>query len=101
MKIKKGDKVKILSGKDAGKTGKVDRVFVKKGEVLIEGLNLYKRHQKPAGEGKQGGIVSLSRPFSVSEVALICAKCGIMTRIGYQIIGKDKIRICRKCKAQI
>lgn len=101
MKIKKGDKIKILLGKDAGQVGKVDRVFAKKGEVLVGGLNLYKRHQKPAGEGKPGGIVSLSRPLSVSEVALICTKCGSVTRVGYQIAGKEKVRICKKCKAQI
>ncbi len=65
MKIKKGDKVKMLSGKDKGQTGAVERVFVKEDKVLVAGLNLYKKHQKPRGEGKPGGIVSLARPVAV------------------------------------
>ncbi len=103
MKIKKGDKVKINLGKDSGKTGVVDRIFVKEGKVLVAGLNLYKKHMKPRGEGQksQGGIVDLGRPILVSKVSLICPKCSKETRVKYQIIGEDKIRICSKCKGQI
>ncbi len=101
MKIKKGDKVKMLSGKDRGKTGAVERVFVKEDKVLVAGLNLYKRHQKPRGEGKPGGIVSLARPVAVCRVSLHCPKCGKTTRIGYKISGKEKFRVCKKCKEQI
>lgn len=101
MKIKKGDKVKILLGKDAGKTGKVDRVLVKEDKVLVGGLNLYKKHQKARGQNQPAGIVSLSRPMTASKVAVICSKCNQITRLGYQITGKEKIRICKKCKAQI
>jgi len=101
MKIKKGDKVKMLSGKDKGQTGTVERVFIKKGKVLVAGLNLYKKHQKPRGEGKPGGIVSLARPVLVCRVALLCPTCGKVTRVGYQISGKEKFRICKKCKEKI
>jgi len=101
MKIKKGDKVKMLSGKDKGQTGLVERVFVKEDRVLVAGLNLYKKHQKPKGEGKPGGIVSLARPVAVCRVSLLCPKCGKTTRIGYKISGKEKFRICKKCKEQI
>jgi large subunit ribosomal protein L24 len=103
MKIKKNDKVKILQGKDSGKTGNVDRVFEKQGKVLVGGLNLYKKHLKPRGEGQksQGGIVDLGRPILVSKVSLICPKCGKETRVKYQKEGEGKIRVCSKCKAQI
>jgi large subunit ribosomal protein L24 len=101
MKIRKKDKVKILSGKDKGQTGIVDRVLTKKGSVLVGGLNLYKKHQKPRGEGKPGGIVSLSRPLAACRVALICPKCGKQTRIGYKLSGKEKVRICKKCGSAI
>jgi len=91
MKIKKGDKVKILQGKDSGKTGNIERVFGKEGKVLIGGLNLYKKHMKPRGEGQnsQGGIVSLGRPILVSKVSLICPKCSKQTRVKYQKVGED------------
>lgn len=101
MKIKKGDKVKMLSGKDKGKTGLVERVFIKQDKVLVAGLNLYKKHQKPRGEGKPGGIISLARPVDVCRVSLLCPKCGKVTRVGYQMTGKEKFRICKKCKEKI
>lgn len=103
MKIKKGDTVKILLGKDRGKTGKVERVFIKENKVLVGGINLYKRHLKPRSEGeqKQGGIVSIGRPILVSKVALICPKCKVETRVGYQVDSGGKVRICRKCQAII
>ena len=101
MKIKKDDKVKMLSGKDKNKTGIIERVFIKQNKVLVAGLNLYKKHQKPRGEGKPGGIVSLSRPVDVCRVSLLCPKCGKPTRVGYKISGKEKFRICKKCQEHI
>lgn len=101
MKIKKGDKVIILSGKDAGKTGKVESVFGKKDKILVGGINIFKKHQKPRGEGRPGGIISIPRPITASKVAIICPKCNQTTRIGYQINGEEKVRICKKCKAQL
>ncbi len=101
MKIKKGDKVKILLGKDRGREGTVEVVYAKEKKVLIPGINVFKKHTKPTKEGEKGGIVEKSRPLAVSKVALICPKCSQTTRVGYQIQGKEKIRICRKCKAPI
>ena len=105
MKIKKGDKVKILAGKDKGRTGTVEIVLEKSGEVLVGGLNIFKKHSKPRKEGEKGGIVDKSRPIKSSKVILICPKCGKTTRVGYQLGSKkdkkEKRRICQKCQAEI
>ena len=98
MKIKKGDKVKIILGKDRGREGQVEKVFPKSGKVLVAGLNVYKKHVRPKKEGEKGGVVEISRPLLISKVALICPKCGQTTRVGYQISGEEKLRICRKCQ---
>lgn len=98
MKIKKGDKVKVVKGKDRGKDGEVARVWPKTGKILVNGLNLYKRHIKPRGEGQKGEIKELSRPFPGANVQLICPKCKLITRVGYQIEKKEKKRLCKKCK---
>jgi len=101
MKLKKGDKVKILLGKDRGKMGTVDLVLAKKGMVLVGGLNVFKKHTKPRGEKDKGGIISQSRPLPAAKVALICPKCAKITRPAYQRTAEGKTRICRVCKAQI
>ncbi|HUV72553.1 MAG TPA: 50S ribosomal protein L24 [Clostridia bacterium] len=102
MKIKKGDKVKVLRGKDRGKTGVVKQVFSKKGELLVDGVNLYKKHQKPRREGDQsGGIIDKVRPLAISKVALICPKCAKITKVGFLVSQHKKVRVCRACKAEI
>jgi large subunit ribosomal protein L24 len=101
MKIKKGDTVIISAGKDRGKQGSVERVFVKEGTVLIPGLNVYKKHKKSQGENKPGEILTLSRPYVISKVAVICPKCKQQTRVGYKWEGDKKVRVCRKCDAVI
>ncbi len=102
MKLKKGDTIKVLIGKDKGRTGKIQRVIVKQNQVVIDGMNIYKKHMKPKGEGKPGGIVELARPYSASKVAVVCNACGKITRVGYQLNKTgEKLRICRKCKAII
>ncbi|HNP89211.1 MAG: 50S ribosomal protein L24 [Microgenomates group bacterium ADurb.Bin219] len=103
MKIKKGDKVVITRGKDKGKKTSVEKVFPGEAKVLLTGANLFKKHLKPRGEGKPGGIIDVGRPLSVSSLALICPKCNQPTRIGYLLSknNKEKTRICRKCKNQI
>lgn len=100
MKIKKGDKVQVMLGKDRGKTGTVDQILLKSGKVLVGGLNIYKKHLKPRGEGDKnaGGIVDKSRPFLAGKVMIICPKCSRVTRLGHD---EQKQRICRKCKAVI
>jgi large subunit ribosomal protein L24 len=102
MKIKKGDTVKIMSGKDRGKSGKVEKVLLKKNKALVTGLNLYKRHLKPQGDKKPGGIIEISKPLPVTNLALICPKCQQPTRIGYLIDQKgEKSRVCKKCQQVI
>lgn len=97
MKLKKKDEVIITSGKDRGKKGKIEKVFRKNDTVLLPGLNIYKKHLKKRDEKNPGGIISFSRPVPIANVSLICPKCGKPTRVGYQVQGKEKTRICRKC----
>lgn len=100
MKIKKNDIAKILLGKDRGKTGKVLRVFGKQNKVLVEGMNLYKRHVRKMGQ-TEGGIIEIAKPLDISNVALVCPNCQKATRIGYKLESKTKIRICKKCEVAI
>jgi large subunit ribosomal protein L24 len=101
MKIRTGDTVLIISGKDREKTGKVSEVFPKNNKIIVEGLNIVKKHTKPRREGEKGQVVQVSRPIDVSNVKLICSKCKKPTRIGYRILGKNKTRVCNKCKQEI
>lgn len=100
MKLKKGDKVKILLGKDRGKEGQVEYISHKKNKVFVGGVNLYKRHVKKSGD-MQGGIIDIPKPLAVSNVALICPNCNKVSRIGYSVLENDKVRICKKCKKEI
>lgn len=98
MKLKKGDLVQVVKGKDKGKTAKIEKSFSKEEKVLLEGLNQYKRHLKARSQTEPGGIVTISKPLSVANVALVCPKCKQITRIGFAQRGDSKNRICRKCK---
>lgn len=100
MKIKKGDKILVTAGKDRGKTALVENVFPKEMMVLAAGVNLFKKHKKPSGEGKPGGIVEIPRPICLGKIALICPKCGKQTRVGFTKDKEPRLRICRKCKSQ-
>lgn len=101
MNIKKGDMVKILTGKNRGKTGKVINADQKTGRVSVEGLNLYKKHVRPKRQGEKGEVVELARPMNISNVMLVCPSCHEATRIGYRIQDKIKSRFCKKCQAAI
>jgi len=98
MHIKKNDMVKVIAGREKGKTGKVLSVTKEKGRVLIEKVNLVKRHQKPDATGK-GGIVEKEAPLRVSNVMLVCSKCNTGVRVGHKVLedGK-KVRVCKKCQ---
>ncbi|MCL5784265.1 MAG: 50S ribosomal protein L24 [Patescibacteria group bacterium] len=100
MKIHKDDTVKILLGKDLGKTGKVLRVLGKENKVLVEGINTYKRHGRKTARS-EAGIFEITKPVNISNVALICPNCKEATRIGFKIDGKSKSRFCKKCKEVI
>jgi len=99
MRIKKGDNVKIISGKDRGKTGNVSRIFPDENRLAVEGLNLYKKRVRPKRQGQKGEMVLVPRPLSASKVMLVCSNCKKPTRIGFRISGKQKVRCCKKCGA--
>jgi large subunit ribosomal protein L24 len=101
MKIKKGDNLIMLSGKDKGKKGKAIHVFSAENNVVVEGLNLIKKHLRARKQGQKGQIVSKERAVSISSVALVCKSCGRPTRIGFKIEGDNKTRICKKCGAEV
>lgn len=100
MKIQKNDTVKILLGKDRGKTGKVLRVFPRKDKILVEGINVSKRHVKKTKE-HEGGVINLSKPVNISNVILICPSCKKESKVSFEIKNGVKNRICRKCKEVI
>ena len=100
-RIKKNDLVKMLSGKDKGKTGKVLRVISEENKVVVEGLNLIKKHNKPRREREKGQRVELPRKIDSSKVMLVCSKCAKASRIAYRIEGEKKVRICKKCGAEM
>jgi len=101
MKIKKGDNVKILSGKDRGKTGKISRVLPDAGKALVEGLNLVKKHIRPRKQGEKGQRVSVPAAIDISNLMLVCSKCSKATRVGFKVSEKSKFRICKKCGSEI
>jgi large subunit ribosomal protein L24 len=101
MKVKKGDNVLIIAGKDKGRTGKIMKSLPKELKVLVEGINLKKKHVKPRREGEKGQVVSLSVPLDISDVKLICPKCGKATRVGYKVEKDKKFRVCKKCGQEI
>jgi len=100
MKLRKGDRVRVLTGKDRGKEGEVMRALPEKGKVIVDGVNVAKRHQRPTKATMQGGIIDKDMPLPASAVAILCPTDG-PTRIGYRFedtaTGRRKVRICRKC----
>jgi len=101
MKLRKGDNIKMLSGKDRNKTGKILSVHKEENRVVVEGLNLMKKHIRPRQQGQKGQIISKERAISAASVALICKSCGKATRIGYKINGDNKTRVCKKCGGEV
>lgn len=98
MKIRRGDLVLVRAGKDRGKRGRIKRVFPKKEQVIVEGVNLVKKHRRPRGQMDQGGIVELEAPMHISKVMLICPRCKEPTRVGYELLPEGgKARICKAC----
>ena len=97
MKLRKGDQVQVIAGKDLGKTGEITRVLLDADKVIVDGVNVAKRHQRATKATMQGGIIDKDMPIHVSNVAIVCTSCGKHTRIGYRIDGDAKVRVCRKC----
>ena len=97
-RIKKDDKVKVIAGKDKGKIGKVLKVIRKKNRVLVENVNMVKRHAKPSAQNRQGGIIEGEAPIHWSNLMLMCSKCMAPTRIKMQLLDDGKkVRTCSKC----
>jgi len=101
MRLKKGDTVKVIRGKDRGKTGAVAKVFPRENLLSVEGVNLYKKRSRPKRQRQKGETVMVLRPLSVSNVMLICPVCNKPTRLGFRIEGGRKVRYCKKCSASI
>ena len=96
MKLRKGDRVRVLTGKDMGKEGEISRVIRDTGRVIVDGVNVAKKHQKQTRATMQAGIIDKDMPIDASNVAILCNECG-PTRIGYRFEGGEKVRVCRKC----
>lgn len=101
MKVKKGDEIIIIAGKDRGRKSKILRVFPKENKVLVEGVNLRKKHQRPRKSGEKGQIVEIPASLDISNVKLICPKCGKAVRVGFKVLEKKKYRVCKKCGQEI
>lgn len=101
MKVKKGDSVLITAGKDKGRTGKITKAFPKALKILVEGINLKKKHVRPKKQGEKGQVVEIPSALDVSNVKIICPKCGKATRVGYKIEKDIKKRVCKKCDQEI
>ena len=97
LKIKKGDMVQIIAGREKGKTGKVLQVLKEKNSIVVEKLNLVKRHTKPTQSNPQGGISEKESPLNYSNVLLLCPKCNKGVRVGAKVSGGKKTRVCKKC----
>jgi large subunit ribosomal protein L24 len=101
MRLREGDKVKVISGKDAGKESRISKVFPKKDQVIVEGVNTAKRHTRPRGQTMQGGIVDKDMPIHVSNVMIMCEDCGRPVRISYRVDEHGKHRVCPKCGSDL
>ena len=105
MHVRTGDTVMVISGADKGKKGKIQKAYPETGRVIVEGVNIVKKHQKPRGQGVPGGIVEREAAINVSNVMIVCPKCGKPTRVGQKFgegdgkLSRRKVRVCKKCSA--
>ena len=97
MRIKKGDTVQVLSGNDKGKTGEVLEVIPKSEKIIVKGVNVRKKHVKPRKQGEEGGIISVECAIHSAKVNVVCPKCNKPSKIGYEIVKDEKVRVCKKC----
>jgi large subunit ribosomal protein L24 len=100
LKYKIGDTVKITSGKDKGREGKIEKVYLKDGSAIVPDINIYKKHVK-GRPGQKGGIYDIPRPLVFAKLALICPKCKKAARVGFKHVGDEKVRVCRRCGREI
>ena len=98
MKIKKGDTILVINGKDKGKKAKVLEAFPRQNKIMVEGVNIVKKHSKPKKQGEKGKVLQIPSPFLASKVKIVCTRCNKATRVGYNIKDGKKNRICKKCQ---
>lgn len=101
MRIKKGDLVKKIAGKDKGKQGKVLRTLPSEGKIVVEELNIVKRHKKARREGEVGQRVEIAAPFDASNAMIVCPSCSKATRVSYSLVADKKVRVCKKCGKEL
>lgn len=99
MKLKKNDIVKVLSGKDKGKSGKITQVFPEENKVVVEGINIHYKNLRPKKQGEKGQRIEYSAPFSAAKLIFSCPKCGRISRLGIKVLdNKERVRCCKKCQ---
>lgn len=101
MKIKKGDTIQVMCGEYNGKRGRILRMFRKRNLCIVEGVNFQTKHQRPTSPGQQAGRLQKEGPIHISNVRLICPRCGLPTRVGKKKIGDKFVRVCKKCSEMI
>jgi large subunit ribosomal protein L24 len=102
MRVRQNDTVEVISGRDAGKRGKVQQLLISQDRVLVEGLNMVKRHQKPTANMRQAGIIQQEAPLPLAKVMLVCPRCNKAARVGHRFLEDGrKVRACRKCSEMI
>ena len=101
MNIRKDDKVVVISGKDKGKEGKVLVANPKAGKLIVEGVNVATKHQKPRKQGEEGGIIKKETPIYACKVMVVCPKCGKATRVAHKLANGKSVRVCKKCGAEL
>ena len=99
LKLKTGDLVKVMSGKDKGREGKIEKIFPKEGTVIIPEMNIFKKHVKGVS-GQKGGIYDIPRPIPLAKIALVCPKCKKPTRVGFKFAGKERRKHCDKARGR-
>lgn len=100
QKIRKNDTVKVMTGKNEGKTGRVIKFNIEKNQIYIESVNMVKKTIRPNKDNQKGGIIEIEAPIHISNVQLVCKKCG-PTRIGFKTADAKKVRICKKCNEEV
>jgi len=101
MNLKTGDNVLVISGKDRGRKGKITKTLPKEGRIVVEGMNIHKKHTRPKRQGQKGETVEIASPFDASNLKLVCTKCSKAVRVGHKLTSGTKYRICKKCGEEI
>lgn len=101
LRLKKGDTVKVINGKDSGKSAVLENVFHAQKKVVVKGINMFKKHVKPSRKYPSGGIIDINKAMDISNVMLLCPNCGKTTRVEYSMEKDSKIRVCKKCQKSV